>query len=64
VPGYFLSIVKLGSSQSAMLPSFNLVNNIYDSVRVLFLRIVYMIVPVVVFWIVLNLSGFKEPGDS
>ena len=39
VPGYFLSIVKLGSSQSAMLPSFNLVNNIYDSIRVLFLRI-------------------------
>ena len=51
VPGYFLSIVKLGSNQSAMLPSFNIVNNIYDSIRVLFLRIVYMIVPVIVFFI-------------
>ena len=38
VPGYFLSIVKLGSNQSAMLPSFNLVSNVYDSIRVLFLR--------------------------
>ncbi|WP_296888403.1 hypothetical protein [uncultured Methanobrevibacter sp.] len=36
VPGYFISMIKLGSNQSAMLPSFNLVNNIYDSIRVLF----------------------------
>ena len=57
VPGYFLSIVKLGSNQSAMLPSFNLVNNIYDSIRVLFLRIVYMIVPVAVFFISLTAFG-------
>ena len=57
VPGYFLSIVKLGSNQSAMLPSLNLVNNIYDSIRVVFLRIVYMIVPVVVFFIALTIFG-------
>lgn len=57
VPGYFLSVVKLGSNQSAMLPSFNLVSNIYDSIRVLFLRIVYMIVPVVVFIIALTVFG-------
>ena len=57
VPGYFLSIVKLGSNQSAMLPSFNLVNNIYDSVRVLFLRIVYMIIPVTVFLLALIVFG-------
>lgn len=57
VPGYFVSIVKLGSNQSAMLPSFNLVNNIYDSVRVVFLRIVYMIVPVIVFFIALTVFG-------
>ena len=57
VPGYFLSIVKLGSNQSAMLPSFNLVNNIYDSIRVLCLRIVYMIVPVAVFFIALTAFG-------
>ena len=57
VPGYFLSIVKLGSSQSAMLPSFNLVNNIYDSIRVIFLRIVYMIVPAVIFLIALKTMG-------
>ena len=57
VPGYFLSIVKLGSNQSAMLPSFNLVNNIYDSLKVLFLRIVYMIVPVCVFFLALTVFG-------
>lgn len=57
VPGYFLSVVKLGSSQSAMLPSFNLVNNIYDSIRMVVLRIVYMIVPVAVFFIVLTVFG-------
>ncbi len=60
VPGYFLSIVKLGSNQSAMLPSFNLVNNIYDSIRVLFLRMVYMIVPVAVFFIALTVFGPKS----
>ena len=57
VPGYFLSIIKMGSSQSAMMPSFNLVNNIYDSVRVLCLRIVYMIVPAAVFLIALKTVG-------
>ncbi|WP_407413773.1 DUF4013 domain-containing protein [Methanobrevibacter sp.] len=57
VPGYFLSMVKLGSNQSAMLPSFNLVNNIYDSIKVLFLRIVYMIVPAIVFFIALTVFG-------
>lgn len=57
VPGYFLSIVKLGSNQSAMLPSFNLINNIYDSIRVLFLRIVYMIIPACIFFIALTAFG-------
>ena len=57
VPGYFVSIVKLGSNQSAMLPSFNLISNIYDSIRVLFLRIVYMIVPLAVFFIALTVIG-------
>lgn len=57
VPGYFLSIVNLGTNHSAMLPSFNLVNTIYDSVRVLALRIVYMIVPASVFLIALTVLG-------
>lgn len=57
VPGYLLSIVKVGSNHSAMMPSFNLINNIYDSIRVLLLRIVYMIVPAVVFFIALTIFG-------
>lgn len=54
VPGYFLNIIKIGSRESAMFPSFNLVNDIYDSIRVLALRMVYMIVPVAVFFILLS----------
>lgn len=60
VPGYFVSIINLGSHQSAMLPSFNLRNNIYNSIRVVFLRIVYMIVPAVVFIIALLVFGPKS----
>ena len=54
VPGYLLSIIKTGSKESSMFPSFNLMNNIYDSIRVLALRFVYMIVPAVVFFILLS----------
>lgn len=54
VPGYFLNIIKIGSRESAMFPSFNLVNDIYDSIRVLVLRMVYMIVPVAMFFILLS----------
>lgn len=60
VPGYFVSVVKLGTNQSKMLPSFNLVNNIYDSIRVTILRIFYMIVPVLVFIIALMVFGPKS----
>lgn len=57
VPGYMLSIVKTGSRESSMLPSFNLVNNIYDSIKVLALRMVYMIVPAAVFLLVFLTLG-------
>lgn len=53
VPGYFLSIVKTGSRESKIFPSFDLVNNIHDSIRVLILRAVYMIVPAIVIFIAL-----------
>ena len=45
VPGFFLDVIKTGSRESSMFPSFNLVNSVYDSIRVLALRMVYMIVP-------------------
>ena len=57
VPGYFLDIVKTGSRGSSVFPSFNIVNSIYDSIRVLALRIVYMIVPALVFFIMLYTLG-------
>jgi len=57
VPGYMLSIVKTGSIGSSAFPSFNLTNTVYDSIRVLCLRMVYMIVPAVMFFGVLTLLG-------
>ena len=53
VPGYFLDIVKTGSRGLSIFPSLSLKDTIYDSVRVLILRAVYMIVPVAVFFLVL-----------
>lgn len=57
VPGYMLSIVKTGSIGSSAFPSFNLANTVHDSIRVLCLRMVYMIVPAVMFFGVLTLLG-------
>ena len=57
VPGFFVGVVKKGSRESAMFPSLNLVNSIYDSIRMWILRIVYMIVPAIVFFIVLSTLG-------
>ena len=60
VPGYLLSIVTKGLTGSAMLPSLDLGKNIYDAIRLMILRIAYMIVPAVVFFIVLSTLGFKS----
>lgn len=57
IPGYFLSIVNIGLNESSMFPSFNFGKNIYDTLRLLVLRIVYMIVPAIVFFIVLSIFG-------
>lgn len=60
VPGYFLGIVRKGSIESSAMPSFNLKNNVIDAIRVLVLRIVYMIVPVAVFFISLSTFGVSS----
>ena len=57
VPGYFLGVVKTGFRHSSAVPSFNLVNSIADSVRVLILRTVYMIIPVFVFFALMSTAG-------
>lgn len=57
IPGYFFSIVNIGLNESSMFPSFNFGKNIYDTLRLLVLRIVYMIVPAIVFFIVLSIFG-------
>ena len=57
VPGYFLSMVNFGLNESSMFPSIKFGRNIYDSVRVLVLRMAYMVVPTLVFAIVLFTAG-------
>lgn len=57
VPGYFVSVVRTGSIGSSMMPSFNLRDTVFNSIRVVLLRIVYMIVPAAVFFIALTTSG-------
>lgn len=52
VPGYLLSIVNIGLNESSMFPSINFGKNIYDTLRLFLLRIVYMLVPALVFFIV------------
>lgn len=62
VPGYLLSIVSIGLNESSMFPSLNFGKNIYDTLRLLVLRIAYMIVPVCVFLILsytLGVSGIE-----
>lgn len=62
VPGYLFSIVKIGLNESAMFPSLSFGKTIYDTIRVLVLRIVYMIVPALVFFIVLSTLGSSSVG--
>ena len=57
VPGYLLSIVSFGLNESSMFPSLNFTKNVYNTIRLLILRIVYMLVPTVVFFIVLSTVG-------
>ncbi len=56
-PGYLFSMVKIGLNESSVMPSLSFKKNIYDSIRLIVLRIVYMIVPALVFFIVLSTLG-------
>ena len=60
VPGYLLSFVNIGLNESSMFPSLSFGKNIYNSVRLFVLRIVYMIVPAAVFFIVWSTLGVSS----
>lgn len=62
VPGYLLSFVQIGLNESALFPSLSFGKNIYNSVRLLVLRIVYMIVPALIFLIALYTLGISSIG--
>lgn len=60
VPGYLLSFVQIGLNESSMFPSLNFADNIYNTIRLLVLRIVYMIVPALIFFIALSILGISS----
>ncbi len=60
VPGYLFSFVKIGLNESSVMPSLSFAKNIYDTIRLLVLRIVYMIVPALMFFIVLSTLGVSS----
>ncbi len=57
VPGYLFSMVSVGLNESSMFPSISFADNVYNSLRLWALRIVYMLVPALVFFIVLSTLG-------
>lgn len=61
-PGYLFSMVDIGLNESSAMPSLNFARNIYDSIRLLVLRIVYMIVPALVFFIAFSIFGGSIMG--
>ncbi|MBQ6627276.1 MAG: DUF4013 domain-containing protein [Methanobrevibacter sp.] len=60
VPGYMFSMVNLGLNESAMFPSVSFGKDIYNTIRLLVLRIVYMLVPTAIFLIVLHAVGISS----
>ncbi|WP_298522791.1 DUF4013 domain-containing protein [uncultured Methanobrevibacter sp.] len=61
-PGYLFSMVDIGLNESSAMPSLNFAKNIYDSIRLLVLRIAYMIVPALVFFIAFSIFGSSVMG--
>lgn len=59
VPGYLFSMVKIGLNESSMFPSLDFGNTVRDSLRVLVLRMVYMIVPACLFFVLLYGLGIS-----
>lgn len=59
-PGYLLSFVQIGLNESAMFPSLSFTQDIYNTLRIFALRIVYMIVPAAVFFISLSTLGISS----
>lgn len=60
VPGYLFSMVRIGIHESSVFPSLTFGNTIYDSVRLWILRMAYMIVPALVFFISLSTVGMSS----
>ena len=61
-PGYLFSFVKIGVHESSVMPSLSFAKNIYDTLRLFVLRVVYMIVPALVFFIVFSTLGASSMG--
>lgn len=62
VPGYLMSFVQFGLNESSMFPSISIRKNIFNSIKLFVLRIVYMLVPAIVFFITLSTLGASGIG--
>ena len=60
VSGYSLAIVRDTIHGHDQLPNFDIVENIVDGIKVLILSIVYSIIPVIVFFALLIVTGAAE----
>lgn len=60
VPGYLLSFVQIGLNESAMFPSLSFAKSIYNTIRLLVLRIVYMLVPTLILLVLLYTMGISS----
>lgn len=60
VPGYLFSMVNIGLNESSMFPSLSFGKDIYNTIRLLVLRIVYMLVPTAIFLIVFYTLGISS----
>lgn len=62
VPGYLLSFVRIGLNESSLFPSLSIAEDIFNTIRLLVLRVVYMLMPAIVFFIALTAVGSSAVG--
>ena len=60
VPGYLFSMVNIGLNESSMFPSLSFGEDIYNTLRLLVLRVVYMLVPTAILLIALYTLGISS----
>lgn len=63
-PGFGISIIRKGSVQSEEIPSLRIGRNIVDTLKLLVLRILYMLVPIIIFLVMIFALGIGISGSG